>query len=218
MTPERIYGVLLHLYSRRFREEYGADMLAAFAELKTRRADTGAAFWAFVLCDTIGAATRERLDAMRWLATAACGLLVTTIAGDAVAWAYRYFYHPYFEGFTLPVLPYGIALGLVLGTSIAIAQRMLFPSAERRARHWMLASAVALPVAVLFCSAAIDRVATGVLPIANAHPAVFEVFALGLAQSRSWSDLATQCVAMAASALVLRALLTRPSMRSRHAH
>jgi hypothetical protein len=218
MTPNRIYGVLLHLYPRRFREEYGADMLAAFAELKTRRAGTRAAFWAFVLRDTIGAAARERLDAMRWLATAACGLLVTTIAGDAGAWAYRYFYHPYFEGLSVPVLPYGIALGLVLGASIAIAQRLLFPSAERRARHWMLASAVALPVAVLFCSAAIDRVATGVLPIANAQPAVFEMFALGLARSRSWSDLATQFVAMAASALVVRSLLTRPSMWSRHAH
>jgi len=218
MTAERVYGVLLHLYPRRFREEYGADMLAAFSTLKNRRADTPVAFWAFVLCDTIGAAGRERLDATRWLATAACGLLVTTIAGDAGAWAYRYFYHPYFEGLTIGVLPYGITLGLVLGSSIAIAQRLLFPSAERRARHWMLASAVALPLAVLFCSTAIDGAATGVLPIANAHPALLDLFALGLAQPRGWSDLATQFAAMGASAVIVRAVLTRPLVRSRHAH
>ena len=218
MTAERLYGVLLYLYPRRFREEYGADMLAAFATLRKRRAGTPVAFWVFVLCDTIGAAARERLDATRWLATAACGLLVTTMAGDAGAWAYRYFYHPYFEGLAIGVLPYGIALGLVLGSSIAIAQRLLFPSAERRARHWMLASAVALPLAVLFCSTAIDGAATGVLPIANAHPAVLDLFVLGLAQPRGWSDLATQFAAMGASAVIVRAVLTRPLMRSRHAH
>ena len=218
MTAERLYAVLLHLYPRRFREEYGADMLAAFSTLKNRRADAPAAFWALVLRDTIGAAGRERLDATRWLATAACGLLVTTIAGDAGGWAYRYFYHPYFEGLTIGVLPYGIALGLVLGSSIAIAQRLLFPSAERRARQWMLASAVALPVAVLFCSTAIDGAATGVLPIANAHPAVLDLFVLSLAKPRGWSDLATQFAAMAASAVFVRALLTGPLVRNRHAH
>ena len=61
MTAERLYALLLHLYPRRFREEYGADMLAAFSTLKNRRADTPVAFWVFVLCDTIGAEQAERI-------------------------------------------------------------------------------------------------------------------------------------------------------------
>jgi len=217
MTAERVYRLLLHLYPRRFRDEYGEEMVGAFSEMRRRHERSATAFWTFVLRDTLCAAGRERLDSLRWFATAACGLLVTTVAGDAFGGAYRYFYHPYFEGVTIRVLPYGIALGLVLGASIAIAQRLLFPSAERRAHQWMLASAVVLPVAVLFCGAAIDRAVTGVLPIANEHPSLLDMFVLGLAQPRGWSDLATQFAAMAASAVVVRALLM-PRVRSRHAH
>lgn len=218
MTAERVYRLLLHVYPRCFREEYGEEMVVAFSEMRRRRNNGATAFWTLVVTDTVSAAGRERLDAIRWLATAACGLLVTTITGDAAALAYRYFYHPYFEGVAIRVLPYGLALGLVLGASIAIGQRLLFPSAERRARQWMLASAVALPVAVLFCSAAIDRAVTGVLPIANVHPGVLDMFVLRLARPQGWSDLATQFTAMAASAIVVRALLMLPRARSRHAH
>ena len=218
MTADRIYRLLLHLYPRRFREEYGDEMRAAFSDMRRRHRAGGVIFWAFVLTDTFRAAGRERLEAMRWLATAACGLLVTTMAGDVTAWTYRYFYHPYFEGITIRVLPYGAALGFVLGASVAIAQRLLFPSSERRAHQWMLASAVALPVAVLFCSAAVDRAVTGVSPIANIHPSVLDIFVLGLAQPRNWFDLATQFGAMATSAIVVRALLMTPRARSRHAH
>jgi len=218
MTADRAYRLLLHLYPRRFREEYGEEMVVAFSEMRRRHGSGAASFWTFVLIDTISAAGRERLDAMRWLATAACGLLVTTIAADSAAWAYGYFYHPYFEGVAIRVLPYGLALGLVLGASIAIAQRLLFPSAERRAHQWMLASAIVLPIAVLFCSAAIDRAVTGVLPIANVHPGVLDLFVLGLARPQGWFDLATQFAAMAASAVVVRALLMMPHAWSRHAH
>jgi len=218
MTAERAYRLLLHVYPRRFREEYGDEMLAAVSEMRRHFDGSATAFWTFVLRDTVCAAGRERLHSMRWLATAACGLLVTTIAGDLVTWTYGYFYHPYFEGVPVRVLPYGIALGLVLGGSTAMAQRLLFPSAERRAHQWMLASAIALPVAILFCSAAIDRAVTGVLPIANVHPRVLDVFVLGPARPQGWSDLAIQFAAMAASALVVRALVLMPRVRSRHAH
>ena len=216
MTAERLYRWMLHLYPRRFREEYGPEMLAAFVEMRRRRESGEAAFWTLVLVDSLSAAGRERLEALRWLASAVCGLLVTIIAGNSAAWAYHYFYHPYFEGVAIRVVPYGISLGLILGASIAIAQRLLFPTAERRARRWMLASAIALPVAVLFCSAAIDRAVTGVLPIANVHTSVLDLLALGLAQPRDWSDLATQFAAMTASAVAVRGLLVFP--RSRHAH
>jgi hypothetical protein len=218
MTADRFYAWLLRLYPRRFREEYGAEMLAAFSEMRRNESRGAVALWSFILSDTLRAAGREHLDGMRWLATATCGLLVTTVAGDASAWAYRYFYHPYLEGIAIRALPYGAALGLVLGASVAIAQRLLFPSSERRARQWMLASSIALPVAVLFCSAAIDRAVTGVLPIANAHPGVLDVFVLGLARPMGWFELALQFAAMAASAVVVRALLAAPLPRSRHAH
>lgn len=218
MSGESVYRALLRLYPREFREEYGDEMVAAFSDMRRSFDSRAATFWAFVVTDTIRAAGRERLHALRWLATAACGLLATTIAGDFGAWAYRYFYHPYFEGVTIRVVPYGLALGLVLGASIAMAQRLLFASAERRARQWMLASAIVLPVAVFFCSTAIDRALTGVLPIANVHPGVLNMFALGLAQAQGWSDLVMQCAAMAASALLVRGLVVMPHVRSRHVH
>lgn len=218
MTAEHVYRALLRLYPRGFREEYGGEMLAAFSEMRRTFDGGAAAFWILILTDTINAAGHERLHALRWLATSACGLLATAIVGDFVAWTYRYFYHPYFEGVTIRVVPYGLTLGLVLGASTAIAQRFLFASHERRARQWMLASATALPVAVFFCSAAIDRAATGVLPIANVHPGVLDMLVLGLARPQGWSDLATQCAAMAASALIVRGLMVMPHLRSRHAH
>jgi hypothetical protein len=218
ITAEGVYAALLHLYPRQFRQDYGDDMLAAFSDMRTRWRGRPIAFWTFVLRDSLSAAGRERLDAMRWLATAACGLLVTTLTGDGAAWLYRYLYHPYFEGVTVRVLPSGIALGFVLGASIAVAQRMLFRPAERRARQWALASTIALPITVFFCSAAIDRVTAGVLPIANAHPRVLDMFVFRPPQAQGWIDLATQFAAMGTAAVVVRALLiTRPA-RSSHAH
>jgi len=133
-------------------------------------------------------------------------------------WAYRYFYHPYFEGTTIPALPYGLALGLVLGVAIAVAQWALFPAAERRAVDWALASAVTLPVAILFCATAVQRAMDGVNPLA-AKPQLLalNIFVLGLARPVSWMDLATQFSAMAASALIVRAFMLTPLLR-RHAH
>jgi hypothetical protein len=218
IDAERIYAALLHLYPRPFRQEYGDDMLAAFCEMKTRWARSPIAFWTFVVRDSVVAAGRERLDGMRWLATAACGLLMTTLTGDAAAWTYRYFYHPYFEGVTVRALPYGVALGFVLGASVAVAQRLLFRPAERRARQWALASAIALPMTVFFCSAAIDRVTAGVLPIANAHPRILDVFVFRPPQPQGWVDLAAQFVAMGAAAVIVRALLVARPVRSSHAH
>jgi len=218
ITADRIYAALLHLYPRQFRREYGDDMLAAFCEMRTRWARSPIAFWTFVLRDSLCAAGRERLDGMRWLATAACGLLMTTLTGDGAAWVYRYFYHPYFEGVTVRVLPYGVALGFVLGASVAVAQRLLFPPAERRARQWALASAIVLPMTVFFCSAAIDRVTAGLLPIANVHPRILSLFVFRLPHAQGWIDLAAQFAVMGAAAVVVRALLITRPVRSSHAH
>jgi hypothetical protein len=218
MTADRIYAALLHLYPRSFREEYGQEMLTAFREMYRRRTRTRLAFWSFVLADTVRTAGAERLDTMRWLATAICGLLVTTATADAVAWTYRYFYHPYFEGVTIRVVPYGIALGLVLGGSVSVAQWLLFPAEERRARNWALASAVALPIAILLCGTAVMRAIAGLNPVAANRPFALDVIVLGLAQPTGWVDLMTQFAAMATSALIFRSVMLIRFERPRHAH
>ena len=216
MNADRFYAALLHLYPRSFREEYGQEMLAAFRELHRRRARTPVSFWMFVVGDTLRTAGAERLNTMRWLASAVFGLLVTTASADAVTWAYRYFYHPYFEGIAVHGLPYGIALGVVLGGSIGIAQWFLFPPAERRASRWGLASAVALPIAILVCGSAVNHALAGVNPVAASSRAfALDVLVFGLAQPKGWTDLAMQFAAMATSALMIRAAMFRPF---RHAH
>ena len=219
MTADRLYAALLHLYPASFRDEYGDEMLAAFREMHRRRTRTRLSFWMFVLVDTVRTAGAERLDTMRWLAASLFGLLVTVTAAHAVTWTYAYFYHPYFEGTAIPALPYGLALGLVLGIAVAFAQWMLFPAAERRAGRWALASAVALPIAILFCSTAIQRVIDGLNPVASqVRLPALSVLVLGLDQPRTWMDLAMQFSAMAVSALVVRAFMLTPLLKRRHAH
>jgi len=217
MTADRFYGALLRLYPRPFRDEYGDEMLAAFRDMQHARRAPAPSFWAFVIADTLTAAARERLEGMRWLATALFGLLVTVATAQTVTFTYRYFYHPYFEGTSIPALPYGAALGLVLGLAVAAAQWLLFPAAERRAGRWALASAVAIPVAVLFCSTAIERAMDGLNPVAaQAHPLALDILVLGLGHPNSWTDLASQFSAMALSALLVRAFTLK--LEHRHAH
>ena len=219
MTADRFYTALLRLYPKPFRDEYGDEMLAAFRDMRHARRSTPLLFWRFLVADTVCAAARERLEAMRWLATSVFGLLVTTATANAVTWTYRYFYHPYFEGVAIPALPYGVALGLVLGAAVGIAQWMLFPAPERRASRWALVSAITLPIAILFCGTAVEHAIDGLNPVAaQSHPFALDVLVLGLAQPKNWMDLATQFSAMAASALVVRAFMLEPLLQRRHAH
>lgn len=218
MTADRLYAALLRLFPKAFRDEYGGEMLAAFGEMRRARRAPALRFWTFIVADTARAAARERLEGMRWLATALVGLLATVATAHAVTWTYHYFYHPYLEGTVIPALPYGLAMGLVLGAAIAVAQWVLFPPAERRAGRWALASAVTLPIAILFCATAINHAIDGVLPLAAlSHPHVLDVLVLGLGRPNSWADVATQFSAMAASALVVRAFMLT-LREGRHAH
>lgn len=215
MTAERIYTALLHLYPSSFREEYGSEMLSAFGELREKRGSSPLRFWSFIVADVFTSAVRLYLDGTRWLATALFGLAATVATAHAATFTYRYFYHPYFEGTALPALPYGVVLGLVLGISVAAAQWVLFPAAERRASRWALASAVALPVTVLFCSTAIEQALDGLNPVIQMHhPFALELLVVGFARPGSWNEIATQFVSMAVSALLIRALMLSP----RHAH
>ena len=222
MTPERLYTSLLALYPKPFRDEYGDDMLAAFRGMRRANSRPPFAFWRFVAVDLVRSAGREQLAAcrtgprrfaVRWLAICAIGIVVTSMVANVATWTFQYFYHPYFEGLTLLPSVYGACLGLVLGGTVGAGQWMLLPAAVRRARSWMLASAVALPVAVLFCGTAIERVLLGVNPLAaHSDPDVLRALISGLDRATDWTGLTLQFGAMAASGLVARALIVRPLM------
>jgi len=214
MTAERVYTALLRLYPASFREEYGADMLSAFRELRAARQTEPVRFWMFIACDVVSSAARERLDGSRWLATALFGLAVTVATAHVTTAVYRYFYHPYFEDTAIRPLPYGLLLGFVLGLSVAAAQWVLFPAVERHASRWALASAVTLPVAILFCSTAIEQALDGLSPVVQVHhPVALDVLAVGFSRPGGWTAIATQFAAMAASALAIRTMLSQ-----RHVH
>jgi hypothetical protein len=228
MTPERVYAALLTLYPKPFRNEYGPAMIDAFRDLRqsSRRSPFG--FWRFVVADIVRSAAREQFDecrtgsrrfAFRWLATCALGLTVTVLVTNTVAWTFSYFYHPYFEGLTVPPWGYGACLALILGGTILIGQRLLLPRQPHRARAWVLASAVALPIAALLCGSVVERTLTGMNPVA-ADPSAdaLQVLLRGLHQPKNWTELAVQLAVMAASGLAVGIITARPSAEKRHAH
>jgi hypothetical protein len=227
MTSDRFYAALLRLYPTSFRDEYGAEMQAAFHQLQHSTGRTRVAFWSFVAADVARSAAIAHIDdwrrgprqiALRLAASSAAGLAATAIAAHGTSWLYGYFYHPYLEGTAIPVVPYGIALGLVLGGTVGLAQWLLLPARVRRASAWALASAVALPIAVLFCSAAVDRALSGLNPVAVEPQPLFDLLAVGMSRAGTWTDLAIQFLAMAASALIVRTWMRKPLMERRHAH
>ena len=227
MTPERLYAALLRLYSKPFRDEYGAAMLDAFRDLRAASRRSPLALWRFVVADLVSSAAREQLDecrtgsrrfALRWLATCALGLIVTVLVANAVAWTFSYFYHPYFEGLTVPAWGYGACLGLVLGGTIAIGQWLLLPAQVRRARAWALASGIALPIAALLCGAVVERTLTGLKPVAaNPYVDALSVLMRGLPQPKNWTELAVQFIAMAVSGLAIGEITARHAEK-RHAY
>jgi hypothetical protein len=228
MTADDVYAAILRLYPSSFRDEYGAEMRAAFHQLQRSTGRTRLGFWTFVAADVARSAAIAQIDewrrgprqiALRLAASSAAGLAATAIAAHGTSWLYGYFYHPYLEGTVIPVLPYGIALGLVLGGTVGVAQGLLLPARVRRASAWALASAVTLPAAVLFCSAAIDRALAGLNPVAaEPHPLPFDLLAVGLSRTGTWRELAVQFMAMAASALIVRTWMRKPLLERRHAH
>jgi hypothetical protein len=227
MTPERLYAALLTLYPKPFRDEYSAAMLDTFRDLRASGRRSPLALWRFVLADVVRSAARAQLDeyhtgarcfALRWLATCALGLIVTVLVANTVAWTFSYFYHPYFEGLTVPPWSYGACLGLVLGGTIGIGQWILLPTRLCRARAWALASAIALPIAALWCGAVVERTLTGMNPVAtNPSADALRVLISGLHQPKNWSELAAQCAAMAVSGLAIGAITAGPHAEKRHA-
>jgi hypothetical protein len=60
MTPERIYKILLHLYPREFRDQYGEEMTRVFQE---NLAHEGSSFklWIQTFADVLSSASREHV-------------------------------------------------------------------------------------------------------------------------------------------------------------
>ena len=217
---ERLFGVLLWLYPKSFRQEYGDAMLATFRELRVAPGEHRRRSWRFIGLDTLRAATIlwwdecRRSFALRWLMTCAIGLLSTALVANLVACVFSYLYHPYFEGFTISASTYGALLGLVLGGTIAISQWFLLPRQDTRS--WALASAVGLPIAVLLCGTVVNRTVMGMNPIADApmHDALRGW--IGALERPDSLEVAIEFAAMAFSAAVF-SVATRRQMERRHA-
>ena len=227
MKGERLYAALLRLYPKPFREEYHASMLEAFHELRASPRRSSLAFWQFVITDLVRSAARQQLDEcrngsryfrLRWLVTCALGLIVTVLFANTVNWTLGYFYHPYFEGLTIPPWAYGVCFGLVLGGTIGIGQWLLLPTCIPRVRAWALASGIALPIATLVCGAVVERTLTGLNPVA-ANPYADAIRVLTrLDPSMKWTEFAFQFAAMAASGLTVGAITAWPRAEKRHAY
>ena len=228
MTSERLYAALLTLYPKPFRDEYGAAMLDTFRDLRASGRHSPPGLWRFVVADIVRSAAREQLDecrsgsrrfALGWLATCALGLTATVFTANAVAWTFSYFYHPYFEGLTVPPWGYGVYLGLVLAGTIGFGQWMLLPREAHRARAWAVASAIALPIAALLCGAAVERTLTGMNPVAaNPYADALSVLMGGLHRPTNWTELAIQFAAMAVSGLAIGAITASLHAEKRHAY
>jgi hypothetical protein len=217
---ERLFAVLLWLYPKSFRHEYGEPMLATFRELRAAPGEHRRGSWRFVVFDTVRAATLlwwdecRRSFALRWLTTCALGLLSTALVANLIASVFSYMYHPYFEGFTISASAYGALLGLVLGGTIVISQWFLLPRQGTRA--WALASAVGLPIAVLLCGTVVNRTVMGMNPIADApmHDALMGW--IGGLERHDSLEVAIEFAAMALSAAVF-SVATRRQMERRDA-
>jgi len=220
MKAERLFAVLLWVYPKSFRREYGDAMLATFRELRAAPCERQRRSWRFIVADTFSAAATlwweecRQSVAVLWLTTCAVGLLSTTLVANLVAWVFSYLYHPYLEGFTLSASAYGAFLGVVLGGTIAMSQWWLLPRQDTRA--WALASAVGLLVAALVCGTVVNRTVMGMNPIAEqaTHDAL--TVWIGPLDQPDSLELSIEFAAMALSAAVF-GVATRRRMERRHA-
>ncbi len=198
MTPERFYAALLTFYPKAFRDAYGADVLAAFREL--RRADhrPPLAFWRFVLGDLARSVSREQIDecmsgqrrfVLQWLGVCALGIIGTALAAGLVTRGFEYLYHPYLEGLQFAPWSYGA----VLGSGLGIAQSMALRQRLRARLSWVSASAAS--TALGFHVAALAAGAIGPVGCGIAIGAVVGgcQWMLGRTRSRrpAWPVLAT---------------------------
>ena len=163
MTPERLYSALLVLYPKRFRREYGGQMMDIFHELRLGRRRSAVAFWIFMIADLFRSSLKQHVDgfrfgtrpfAARWTITCVLGAVMSAFAANVLTWSFSYLYHPYLEGLALPAWSYGAFLGVGLG----LVQSATLHRRFRVGFLWIFTSAVAtalgLHVAVAFVGVA----------------------------------------------------------------
>jgi hypothetical protein len=160
MIPDP-FRLLLRLYPRGFRREYGDQIVEAFREMRRAEGRTAIGFWRFVLADVCRSALRQQLEACRtgarrivleWIAACALGVLFTSLLANALAWSFSYLYHPYLEGRSVPAWAYGALLGLGLGLaqSVALGRRV------RLGLAWMATNAAAAAIGLQIAVAVAD--------------------------------------------------------------
>lgn len=187
MTPTDLYAALLRCYPAPFRREYGDDMTRVFDELSRAHTGSRAALWLFVAADTWRAAPRAHAEAwrsrldhftVRWVSACAAGAIAAGLLGNALTYAFRYLYHPYLEGWTVPPWAYGALLGLVLGLTQAAAVRHAF----RLGLAWVLTSTLGTACGL--------HAAVAILPVAG--PIGYGIVLGGFVGGSQWALLRTR--------------------------
>jgi hypothetical protein len=147
MTGERLYALLLLVYPKAFREEFGPEMLADFRRLHRSRCDRPLAFWYFVVCDVVRSAIRQHLERfrdgrgrviLRWLSMCLSGIATTGTVIALFGWAFRYLYHPFLESLDIGVVACGY--GGCLGAGLGITQSLALRYRWRLALAWVAMS------------------------------------------------------------------------------
>jgi len=276
MTPERLYCALLRVYPTSFRDEYGDRMLEAFRQLHGAYRGSRLTFWLFVLADIWRSAFAAQLDAcqsgrrrfaLEWTGACVCGAVVTALVANGLTSTFSYFYHPYFEGVTLPPWTYGallgialgavqsavlhrrfplgvvwllasavstalglqvaiavakiggpVAYGVVLGTVVGGSQWAVLRRRIRQAAYWVLASTVALSVALFSCAVNMHRTLEGVNPLSrnplavqpDAYNGAVAFLSRGLYGPTTGADLVVELAVMLTCGLVVGALTAQP--------
>jgi hypothetical protein len=139
MTPERIYEILLKLYPREFREQYGEEMTRVFQE---NLASEGSSFklWIQTFADVFSSASREHVQGGRMsLLTKFAGLTSVLLGVWLTVNLYRISYNmPGFQSTSLEIVARSI---LMLTTVIGL---LAFPVKRRNGLWWFTVATLAV--------------------------------------------------------------------------
>ena len=134
MRQERAYRLLLQLYPRRFRREYGERMVEDFRELCSEMGDRPVALWGRLLVDAGRSVVREHVDewtcgapgrAARWIAACVMGTVLAGMAIGTIVMTLGSVLFPGDPGLirNLPSGNYGLVIGLIVGGTQAVVLR-----------------------------------------------------------------------------------------------
>jgi hypothetical protein len=207
MTAERMYRSLLVLYPRRFREEYGDELLEACQALRQAR-PRFLQFWLFLLADVGRSALSQQLERFdraearftrRWIGACAAGVVVCGAIGSAATWSFSYFYHPFLEGTAFVPWAYGALVGAGLGlVQAGVLRRRL-----RLRSRWVAVTAASAAVALELASAIgpfAGSAASGVLVGLIVAAAQWLMLRTHVRRPASWVVLSAAALSLAVAA------------------